>query len=111
MIRRPPRSTLFPYTTLFRARRLLDVAAELVAHRREHLLREGVLPARAEAREEGGGEDVAGNGFLERRHDRPAPLAGVRDDAGVGREGRVLGERLRREVQEPGADEIGRAHV
>src|SRR3712207_7281710 len=25
MIRRPPRSTLFPYTTLFRSERLLDV--------------------------------------------------------------------------------------
>src|SRR2546427_10528431 len=25
MIRRPPRSTLFPYTTLFRSRRLLDL--------------------------------------------------------------------------------------
>src|SRR3989441_7629745 len=30
MIRRPPRSTLFPYTTLFRSRHHLDVAA---AHR------------------------------------------------------------------------------
>src|SRR2546422_8573823 len=28
MIRRPPRSTLFPYTTLFRSQRLLGVAAE-----------------------------------------------------------------------------------
>src|SRR3712207_8124286 len=27
MIRRPPRSTLFPYTTLFRSRRLEEVAA------------------------------------------------------------------------------------
>src|SRR5256885_12094444 len=27
MIRRPPRSTLFPYTTLFRSRRLVDSAA------------------------------------------------------------------------------------
>src|SRR5690349_23957317 len=26
MLRRPPRSTLFPYTTLFRSRRLLDSA-------------------------------------------------------------------------------------
>src|SRR6266540_7255880 len=26
MIRRPPRSTLFPYTTLFRSQRLFDVA-------------------------------------------------------------------------------------
>src|SRR2546422_1760260 len=28
MIRRPPRSTLFPYTTLFRSRKLLRVALE-----------------------------------------------------------------------------------
>src|SRR3712207_7365516 len=28
MIRRPPRSTLFPYTTLFRSRRLTAVPAE-----------------------------------------------------------------------------------
>src|SRR2546425_12988629 len=27
MIRRPPRSTLFPYTTLFRSRQLLDLYA------------------------------------------------------------------------------------
>src|SRR2546427_8646260 len=26
MIRRPPRSTLFPYTTLFRSRRAVDIA-------------------------------------------------------------------------------------
>src|SRR3712207_9117161 len=30
MIRRPPRSTLFPYTTLFRSRRADDVAEHLV---------------------------------------------------------------------------------
>src|SRR2546430_10123348 len=30
MIRRPPRSTLFPYTTLFRSDRLPALAAELV---------------------------------------------------------------------------------
>src|SRR3712207_8910526 len=29
MIRRPPRSTLFPYTTLFRSQRLLDLALGL----------------------------------------------------------------------------------
>src|SRR2546422_5734548 len=28
MIRRPPRSTLFPYTTLFRSRRPVDLSAE-----------------------------------------------------------------------------------
>src|SRR2546425_2959802 len=31
MIRRPPRSTLFPYTTLFRSSALLDVDLEEVA--------------------------------------------------------------------------------
>src|SRR3989454_7849145 len=31
MIRRPPRSTLFPYTTLFRSRGVLDVDADSYA--------------------------------------------------------------------------------
>src|SRR3712207_9593481 len=30
MIRRPPRSTLFPYTTLFRSGRVADLAAEVL---------------------------------------------------------------------------------
>src|SRR2546430_9195502 len=36
MIRRPPRSTLFPYTTLFRSERQsrLEIAACLLQHRR-----------------------------------------------------------------------------
>src|SRR2546422_9944127 len=33
MIRRPPRSTLFPYTTLFRSHRALRAALELAAAR------------------------------------------------------------------------------
>src|SRR3712207_7938530 len=33
MIRRPPRSTLFPYTTLFRSRRALDVRDRLGGRR------------------------------------------------------------------------------
>src|SRR3712207_7056954 len=42
MIRRPPRSTLFPYTTLFRSHRLADAeisgaAAEVPVHRLVHL--------------------------------------------------------------------------
>src|SRR5438477_3054171 len=31
MIRRPPRSTLFPYTTLFRSQRAQDIAASGIA--------------------------------------------------------------------------------
>src|SRR3712207_6983271 len=36
MIRRPPRSTLFPYTTLFRSVRGEGVAADENAHPRHH---------------------------------------------------------------------------
>src|SRR3712207_8476905 len=47
MIRRPPRSTLFPYTTLFRSRPSLNPlphgTSRLLAHRR---LRERLLPLR-----------------------------------------------------------------
>src|SRR3712207_9175742 len=31
MIRRPPRSTLFPYTTLFRSRKVLKIAKEPIS--------------------------------------------------------------------------------
>src|SRR3712207_8358175 len=44
MIRRPPRSTLFPYTTLFRSRReVLVDAAQRVGERRQHDDRRAVL--------------------------------------------------------------------
>src|SRR2546430_8907839 len=38
MIRRPPRSTLFPYTTLFRSHRELGVTSLLVTHDQEEAL-------------------------------------------------------------------------
>src|SRR3712207_8840026 len=42
MLRRPPRSTLFPYTTLFRSLGLADqLEAEAVEHR-QHRRRQGV---------------------------------------------------------------------
>src|SRR3712207_7013734 len=48
MIRRPPRSTLFPYTTLFRSSRG-DGAGRRPRHpeRRQHLVAHGVVPGRA----------------------------------------------------------------
>src|SRR2546427_4795689 len=49
MIRRPPRSTLFPYTTLFRSAQMGDLDGRLRVHRR-HLrqLRDGVDALRSE---------------------------------------------------------------
>src|SRR2546422_5471644 len=39
MIRRPPRSTLFPYTTLFRSHYLSDLAAVVVEYHRRAAVR------------------------------------------------------------------------
>src|SRR3712207_8621622 len=47
MIRRPPRSTLFPYTTLFRSRR--EVAVNEIRLPRRLRVRGGRLPALAAA--------------------------------------------------------------
>src|SRR5256885_8841043 len=58
MIRRPPRSTLFPYTTLFRSRKL---ATCLGMHFHYHLQREEllvVLKGTVAVRTAGGWEDV-----------------------------------------------------
>src|SRR3712207_6997680 len=83
MIRRPPRSTLFPYTTLFRSVGLQHVAVD----------DDGVLPQRLEV-----------NAGAQRPPDQTGDLLGTPTDlasdalavaAGVGRAGQhgVLGDR------------------
>src|SRR5256886_9371541 len=62
MIRRPPRSTLFPYTTLFRS---YDHGSGAAAQGR------GALPRPAEGR--GGERRRAGEGQAPRRVRQPAP--------------------------------------
>src|ERR1700688_2158234 len=91
------------------ARRALQVAAELLAHGGEHLLAEGVLLARAEAREQRRREHVGRHRFLERGGDRPAPLPRIVDEAGVAGEVRALGQRHRREVEQPRRDDTAAA--
>src|SRR3712207_7907546 len=56
MIRRPPRSTLFPYTTLFRSRRVDEPAAAHGDSCVPDLARSGVRPAVAEEDDVGGPE-------------------------------------------------------
>src|SRR2546425_7140545 len=63
MIRRPPRSTLFPYTTLFRS--AAHVAALVVEMGGEHVERMRAAPAR-ERREHVRGEATAAQPRLER---------------------------------------------
>src|SRR2546430_17492980 len=52
MIRRPPRSTLFPYTTLFRSRRAAPDAAAHLRHRLVHQGRPRGLSAAARGGQE-----------------------------------------------------------
>ena len=61
------------------AARALDVAAELAPHRREQAVREIVVVARAEAREQRRREHGHRHAGVDGRVDRPASLAGVRD--------------------------------
>src|SRR2546422_1098135 len=66
MIRRPPRSTLFPYTTLFRSHDpAAHVAALVVEMGGEHVERMRAAPAR-ERREHVRGEATAAQPRLER---------------------------------------------
>ena len=71
-----------PVGTPSLAGRLLDVPAELEAHRREQLVLEVGLAARAEALVERGRQHRRRHGLVDRGLDRPAPFAGVGDAAG-----------------------------
>src|SRR5687767_15611350 len=54
MLARPPRSTLFPYTTLFRSRGLEGVPIDLAGQRhRRHFLRRGQSVRRSSSIREG----------------------------------------------------------
>src|SRR3712207_7473322 len=58
MIRRPPRSTLFPYTTLFRSHEAVDVAGGIVGQRGDvDVLEEAEDLQRGEALRVGGRRD------------------------------------------------------
>src|SRR3712207_9556163 len=80
MIRRPPRSTLFPYTTLFRSR--VSLAGDHVSGPDAHLL--AVLgdpgqPVVGEALEErNGAQAVQGAGGFDPSHPRPPSGTGGR---------------------------------
>src|SRR5688572_31779825 len=52
MIRRPPRSTLFPYTTLFRSQHLADGRRLRLRHQHFELPRRAQRSARGESRQE-----------------------------------------------------------
>src|SRR3989454_537288 len=72
MIRRPPRSTLFPYTTLFRSeRRLAQLPGHLVGRRHDR-----GAQRRGRHHVHGAGEAVLREDLARRRHDEHQPRAG-----------------------------------
>src|SRR2546422_5719755 len=85
MIRRPPRSTLFPYTTLFRSQP--DPPALPAQVEGDHRALAGAVPARALdgrlPRRLGGAARRPGSGLLAERHHAVGELvaAGVRRSA------------------------------
>src|SRR5215218_2173510 len=89
--------------------RLLVVAAELLAHRREDLVAEVAEPARVEALVQGGGEDRRRHSLVDRRDRRPAALAGVGDAATELLEAGGFLQRRRGQVEQPGADHAAAA--
>ena len=80
------------------------MTAELIAHRREDLVGEIRLAARAEALEECRGEQRGRRAGLDRRKAGPAALARVRDPTAESFELRIRAQRRSGQIQEPGGD-------
>src|SRR5260221_5268429 len=99
MIRRPPRSTLFPYTTLFRSKEVLDLSGPIAAEMNlgaaadcEACLRRGAGEAaahRARAGGDGGGFDPN----LDPDVDRISSIIDARNGRGEDAIEQNLGER------------------
>src|SRR5271163_1030574 len=68
-----------------RRRRLLEVPAELIAHRRQHLVRKQRFAAGTESFVQRGGEHMGRNALVDRGLDGPAALPGIGDPSGEGR--------------------------
>jgi hypothetical protein len=81
------------------------VPAELLAHGRQKLFGEGVILPRPESRVERGRQHVGRHGFFDGRQQRPAAFARVLNEAGVGLEARVFGQRDGRQIQQPRRDD------
>src|ERR1041385_3215098 len=72
MIRRPPRSTLFPYTTLFRAIPFADRRVLTVARHADHRALKPVVAAKTDAPAHGicAAKGLAREGLVQDRHAR-----------------------------------------
>src|SRR5215831_10184131 len=79
--------------------------AEAGAHCRENLFGEGVVFPRAEAREQGRGQDFRGYRLVDCGIDGPAAFTGILDKARIVVERVVFSESSCGEVEQPGRDD------
>src|SRR3712207_8004449 len=113
MIRRPPRSTLFPYTTLFRSLELLHPVMPFATEEMAHVLGEDALLVwRRFPEYDPSLEDEGADRLLDRTKRAVSAVRSFRADSKVEDEleGRVSGE-VDLAVFGSLAGEIGRAHV
>src|SRR3712207_8375853 len=81
MIRRPPRSTLFPYTTLFRSKEAFEETFEAAARNFEEVVQDLFPGGRGKLRlvkEDSGPRPVLGGGEVAEGEDAPADRKSTR---------------------------------
>src|SRR5580692_4055813 len=79
--------------------------AETLAHRGQYFLRESMIAARTKACVERRREHIRRHRLVDRGHDGPAAFAGVFDEALEAVEFRILRQRARRQIEQPGTDD------
>ena len=88
---------------------LLKMPAELVAHGREQLVGEIRLAARAEPLVERRGEHMGRHALVDGGLDRPAAFAGIGHPPAEFRQGGILEQGRRLEIEQPGRDHAAAA--
>jgi hypothetical protein len=82
-----------------------EVATKLISHRRQETIRKVVFSAGAEPLKERRSQDRRRGCALDGRMGRPPPLAGIRHATGKLLQVGLLGQRFRREIEEPRAND------
>src|SRR5262245_31470336 len=100
-----PKKTSASDCSAMRLALLLEMSAEPQSHRRLDLLRVVGLAARGEAAVERGAQHGRGHALVDGGGGRPAALSRVRHTPGELGELRILRERLRGQVEQPGRDD------
>ena len=81
-----------------------DMATELIAHGRQHLFGKTILLSGAETGEQGCGQNLRSNSFLDCRPHGPAALTGFLNNAREFAQCGILGQSHDCQIKKPGTD-------